>query len=87
MVAAAATLLPVLHLRSLARVLGGHVMSDQTAGPGAEQAVMTGKMAGDTADDRTLAAAGGLSRRSRRAGGKQWKCKDQRASHRFLSLS
>ena len=66
-----ASLLPVnlavLPLQlALALLLLGMVPAVEAAGGGAEQAVMTGIMAGDAADDGTLDAALGVGGGSRR---------------------
>jgi hypothetical protein len=47
-------------------VLLGHVTADQAAGGRAEEAVAAGIVTGDTADDRSLDAAFGVSRDGRR---------------------
>jgi hypothetical protein len=59
-------------------VLLGHVTADQAAGSGAEETVAAGIVTGNTADDRSLDAAFGISRDChRRKGQRQCQSSDQ----------
>jgi hypothetical protein len=68
--------LGALRGRLLFRLFGGHVMADGAAADRAQNAVMTGVVAGDAADNRALQAPSGLDRR--RANRQCWEQSEHR---------